>query len=303
MIYFELLTKPDEMRCSMRLFTDRNPKAEDVNFLQSYDWPWFVEPRTADERTVAVMTFHSKDHANSARIDFYKAYYKACPSAYMHGENEQILEKLVEREIYCNLTTITEYILSKAGQGEDPDAPFSWEDVENQYSPGEVKPGQYRLQVQEERGEVAAWLHTFNDEGEEVEIWHAPIHASDDPDGITQEIEVYNGGNWGDPDSILEFYRDTVNPKAAPLECWYDDEDDEPQREEGQYQEVASWWACTEYWQEKMKAQGEVVIDNRPHIWGRTTGGQSISADGQVIHIARDMGILYGLKNSWHETK
>lgn len=46
-------------------------------------------------------------------------------------KNQRIKEKFIEREVYCCVTNMVEYILKKSY--EDPDAPFSYEDLENLY--------------------------------------------------------------------------------------------------------------------------------------------------------------------------
>jgi DNA-directed RNA polymerase subunit RPC12/RpoP len=48
-------------------------------------------------------------------------------------DNQNIKSKLVQREVYCNVNSMAEYILSKSW--EDSDAPFSYDDIENYYQP------------------------------------------------------------------------------------------------------------------------------------------------------------------------
>ena len=45
------------------------------------------------------------------------------------GKNQNILDKLVGREVFCCLTQEVEYIL----QQDDYNAPFTWDDIENYY--------------------------------------------------------------------------------------------------------------------------------------------------------------------------
>jgi len=47
------------------------------------------------------------------------------------GANQTIKGKLIEREVFCNVSTEVEYILRKAY--EDTNAPYSYDDVENFY--------------------------------------------------------------------------------------------------------------------------------------------------------------------------
>ena len=43
--------------------------------------------------------------------------------------NQKIKSQFVSKHVYCNVTSMTEYILKRSW--EDRDAPFSWDDVEN----------------------------------------------------------------------------------------------------------------------------------------------------------------------------
>lgn len=51
---------------------------------------------------------------------------------YNSSKNQSIKAKFVEREVYCNVNSMVEYILSKGY--EDPNAPFTMDDVENIYT-------------------------------------------------------------------------------------------------------------------------------------------------------------------------
>lgn len=74
----------------------------------------------------------------------------------------------------------------------------------------------------------------------------------------------------------------------------YDEETDS-------YAEVFEWWAVSDWFGEKLKEKGEIIIDNiwGKSYWGRTTTGQSICIDGVIFDIAYDMGILKGMEHSW----
>ena len=45
--------------------------------------------------------------------------------------NQRIKEKFVGNNVYANVTMMTDYILQKADYNYDPDAPFSYDDIEN----------------------------------------------------------------------------------------------------------------------------------------------------------------------------
>lgn len=67
-------------------------------------------------------------------------------------------------------------------------------------------------------------------------------------------------------------------------------------------QEIFEWWVVTEWLYDKLKAQGEPVIEwCNLHIWGRTCSGQAILLDHVISVICEDIGILEGQEHSWAE--
>lgn len=74
----------------------------------------------------------------------------------------------------------------------------------------------------------------------------------------------------------------------------YDEETDS-------YAEVFEWWAVSDWFGEKLKEKGEVVIDTvwGKTYWGRCTTGQAICLDGVIFDIAYDMEILKDMEHSW----
>ena len=60
------------------------------------------------------------------------------------------------------------------------------------------------------------------------------------------------------------------------------------------------WWAVSNWFGEKLKARGEVVLDCwGKSYWGRQTTGQAISLDYVIASIADEMQILDGQAHSW----
>jgi hypothetical protein len=62
-------------------------------------------------------------------------------------------------------------------------------------------------------------------------------------------------------------------------------------------------WIVSDWFAEKLAEQGEIVgtlFDL--NIWGRSTSGQAIAADGVIRQIASDMGILPGQPHAWETT-
>ena len=59
-------------------------------------------------------------------------------------------------------------------------------------------------------------------------------------------------------------------------------------------QEIYEWWLVTQWFYEKLKAQGEPVLchDDFNHWWGRTTTGQSIMLDHVIDDIRKASDIF-----------
>jgi len=65
-------------------------------------------------------------------------------------------------------------------------------------------------------------------------------------------------------------------------------------------QEIFEWWIVTSYLYEKLREQGQPVLEwGNNYYWGRTTTGQAISLDGVISRICDDMEILEGQKYDW----
>jgi len=62
--------------------------------------------------------------------------------------------------------------------------------------------------------------------------------------------------------------------------------------------EALEFWIVSDYFFRKLQERGEMVTEFKGLlIWGRTTSGQSISIDGVIDDIAKDMSILEGQEN------
>jgi len=69
---------------------------------------------------------------------------------------------------------------------------------------------------------------------------------------------------------------------------------------EYEYKEVFEWWEVSSWLLEKLKEQGEPILDNEfGEWWGRCTTGQAILLDYVISKIAFDMEILEGQANEW----
>lgn len=56
------------------------------------------------------------------------------------------------------------------------------------------------------------------------------------------------------------------------------------------YPEILEWWLVTSWMAERLKEQGETILDNDYGIWwGRSCSGQSITCDGVIRSIAEGL--------------
>lgn len=66
-----------------------------------------------------------------------------------------------------------------------------------------------------------------------------------------------------------------------------------------QPQEIYEWWIVTDHLCDKLRKQGEAVLEwGNNYYWGRTTTGQSIMLDHVISVICEEMEILDGQKYS-----
>jgi len=66
------------------------------------------------------------------------------------------------------------------------------------------------------------------------------------------------------------------------------------------YLEPYEFWIVTDYFGERLKQHGQIVVDFLGFtIWGRLTTGQAILLDHVVSVIAEEMEILEGMSNEW----
>lgn len=179
------------------------------------------------------------------------------------GKNQDIKSKFIEREVFCNVNSLVEFILSNEGK----DAPFTLDDVENLYTPDNEKA-------------LDDLLELWNDQQSEMKEY------SNDPDTFNRKVKTESDFrvflNSLDDDELKETF-----------EHFDIDVETEPQ-------EVFEWWAVSGYLFDKLKDQGCVVVDSGScKVWGRCTTGQAILLDGVISRICADMGILEGQENAW----
>lgn len=196
------------------------------------------------------------------------------------AKNQRIIDKLVDREVYCCMTSEMEYMLSKTHEHDD-DNPFDEDDLAVTYVPYCPKCGstygmerkEIRDLSDEEIGREEGWED--NQIGYLCPVcggWFETVEEAKDCCG--DDSEVYRCQECGSIHSI----------------------NDVDERQE----EIYEWWAVSKWLGEKLQEQGCVVIESwGKSYWGRTTTGQSISLDGCIVDIAKDMKILEGMEHEW----
>ena len=157
--------------------------------------------------------------------------------------NQDICGKLVNREVFCCMTSEMEYILQHSYNESDP--LYSWDEV-------------YDCCVARRCGECGEedW---FDEDDEGNHICKGCGHKYSEEE--YEELDV------ADP-------------------------------------EIYEWWAVSNWFGEKLREHGEVVLDGwNKQIWGRQCSGQAILLDWVIEKIAYDMGILEGQEYDWSDMR
>lgn len=201
------------------------------------------------------------------------------------ANNQRVIDRLIEREVYCCMTSEVEYMLSRVYESDDNN-PFDENDLLSMYQKTcpecGSKDGFTETEIAELSDDDLQKVHDFCEDTEE------------DGDGYECPIcgLVY---------STAQKARDCCDFGDTVYKCdccghifdenAYRNLDEEPA-------EVYEWWAVSNWFGEKLQAQGCVVIESwGKSYWGRETTGQAISLDGCVVNIAKEMCILEGMEN------
>lgn len=183
------------------------------------------------------------------------------------SRNQAIKGQFVEREVYTNVNTMVEYILTKSY--EDNNAPFSWDDVTNYIVDNSEK-------IEELEQKIEELEEQKQEEIEESETMLENEEISD----FTHERNLENiEKNYSKQIEKLQEEIDELN-------------------EESEYQEVYEWWMVSGWLCNKLKEHGAVVIEGE-NIWGRCTTGQHMLLDSIMSDICEDLEILEGQVNEW----
>lgn len=198
---------------------------------------------------------------------------------YCSAKNQSIVDKLVNREVFCCMTSEMEYMLGRVYEGDD-DNPFD----ENDY----IEALCYRP-VCSECGEC--------DDFEKIDL------SDLDDDDFKKSDGTYVCPVCDCEYDTLDEAKECCSYEDNLYRCSYCKEvfsEHDYDRLDSKPAEVFEWWAVSTWFGEKLKEQGCVVIDAwGKSYWGRETTGQAISLDWCIIQIAADMGILDGMEHEW----
>lgn len=205
----------------------------------------------------------------------------------MSATNEKILNRLVNNEVYCNMTPEVEYILNSTLQnGDYSDAPFSIED--------------YDEATDDIHEKVCGDCGTVDDfeEYDPMTADESDFHGED----WDQEHPVYTCPICGMEHDTLQEARECCQYNSARRckncgrvydEYSFDELDTTTP-------EVCEWYAVSDWLGKKLGQHGEIVIDTwGKAYWGRQGTGQSIICDNVIEQIAYDLEILEGQTHSW----
>lgn len=206
---------------------------------------------------------------------------------YWSAKNQRILDKLVNREVFCCMTSEVEYMLSKVPdyEGENP---FDEDDICVTMNPYcdecETADDFEELTVAELKDDDFISHNKFDAVlGVFDLIYYCPIC-----------------GFWYD---TIDEARDCCGRDTTVYKCRNCGKvfnEDEHSNLDTRPAEIYEWWAVSKWFGEKLAEQGCVIIDSwGKSYWGRTTTGQSISLDGCIARIAENMGILEGMEHKW----
>ena len=117
---------------------------------------------------------------------------------YNSSKNQDIKRQFVEREVYANVGTMTEYILNKSY--DDSEAPFSWDDVENYYIDNSEKIAEIEEKREEEITESEELL-----ENEEISEFTHDRNLEQINEKYDNQIEELQN-EQEEPQEIFEWY-------------------------------------------------------------------------------------------------
>lgn len=203
---------------------------------------------------------------------------------YNSNKNQDIKSKFVEREVYCNVNQMVEYILSTGY--ENASAPFTYDDIENYYTYPEC--GDFEGGTEDDKND---FLENKQEEADEL---HEQIYDLEDELSELEERDDLDAEEMEEREGEIQDLIDAKELELSELQELIADVaniDSEPS-------EIFEWWQVSDWLASKLEEQGECVISSFG-LWGRCTTGQAILLDGVISRICSEMEILEGQKNEW----
>ena len=194
--------------------------------------------------------------------------------------NQEIKRKFVRENLYAGVTMETEYILSKSY--EDPDAPFSYDDISNYFNRNEDKIEELTSEIEDLEEQIET-IEGLTDNIKELE---ESYDDTEDEDTL-EEINMLK--------EELSSYEDINKIKTKVDEI--QEELDDYEEEYNSVPEIYEWYIVSSWLAKKLEEKGECIIDER--LWGRQCCGQAVLLDGVISEICAELEILDGQKRSW----
>lgn len=182
-------------------------------------------------------------------------------------KNQEIKRKFVGNEIGTCVSTMVKYILQKGY--EDREAPFTMDDLTNYYTDNSEK----IEELEEKKNELQ----------EQIDELETELEENEETDTLDNSLIADRKGQIRNLEKEISEIENSI---------------EELEREQDEPNEVYEWWTVSNWLCGKLKAKGQVVLEDE-NIWGRCTTGQAILLDGVISDICEDLEILEGQKNEW----
>lgn len=198
------------------------------------------------------------------------------------AENQRILGRLVEREVYhCISSTVSHFLQNQDACCDGID----WESDILPLCQGDdwETPGEWHANNDADREQLIEWAMEFgielpNENGELVDEEDDSTDDLDEAGRLTDDelrkLVVDNTGDWKE---YCEYFN--IDPETV---------------------EAYEHWAVSGWFKARLAERGEITGDLLDFdVWGRTCTGQAISLDYVIASIAAEMQILTGQAHDW----
>lgn len=191
--------------------------------------------------------------------------------------NQQIKDKLIDREINAVMTTEINSLLMASDLTGDYESFPSWNEIENYWNTPEYNGKFVHYNGTDDKEE------TLDNYRERLEQWE-----------VLEDI--YRDAFYCEDDSIMEVNYLNIEKKREHFR----NEIEDLENLEIEPAEIMQWYNVSKWYYEKLKEHGEAVLEyGCGYYWGRQAYGQAVSLDFITAKIAYEMGILEGQEWSW----